>query len=577
MFLKKMTISSEIYGIIREVKFTAGLNLIVDETERDQLDASGNSVGKTTLLKLIDFCLGADAKKVYQDAENKKNISEDTKNFLEDETRRVLIELVLCQDINDPLSRQVVVERNFLKKSLNICNINGTKVKQKDFENALSVAIFGKTFGSPSFRQIVAHNIRYTNERIESCLKFLNAYTQNSVYESLFLFMFLGNRIESLYDPQEKQHYEEALKEEIKYRDKLLSGVNYAQLESRLGACENAIRELEEKRKSFTKDDDHIKTSNELAQLKTQLGFNQQTKNALIFRRDLINKNLSELKNKIFDNENKNLRFLYDEVTAMNLGGVKKSFEELVAYHDNMLKNKIKFFEQDLPDIEAKIQAIDSSISQCSNRIVALEETLKSILSLEEFERIVTELKAQSEVKGELVAKIEQIAQVDTSVAQLHQKLEESSVSIYSDSFKKELQTKIDEFNTFFSKFSNQIYNEEYLLSVEYKEDRQRKPYYDFNTFNKTFSSGKKMGEILSFDMAYVSYAKKEGISSLQFIINDKKELMDINQVERASSIASEHTIQLIFSLLSDKLADKPELNSSIRLRLSQNDKLLKF
>jgi len=577
MFIKKLTISSEIFGIIREINFTAGLNLIVDETKRGQSGASGNSVGKTTLLKIIDFCLGADAKKIYQDAENTKNINTETKEFLEDETRRILVELVLCQDINNPLSREVIIERNFLKKGLSICKVNGHKIKLKDFEDALSSAIFGKSFSSPSFRQLIAHNIRYTNERIENCLKFINAFAQNSVYEALHLYMFLGNRIEELYNPQEKLQYEESLKEEIKYREKLLSGINRAQLESRLGACENSIRELEDRRKMFTKDDDHTQISNKLSQLKTQLGFEQQTKNALVFRRDLINKNIAELDSKIFSREHSNLEFMYNEITAMDLVGFNKSFNDLVNYHNKMLLNKINFFEQDLPSIDAKIQSVDENIANYLMQIPPLEATLRAVLSLDEFEQIVTELKTQSEIKGELIAKIEQMNQTDASITQLREQLEKTSSSIYCESFKSELQAKINEFNLFFSKFSSQIYDEEYFVSVERKEDKQRKLYYDFSTFNDNFSSGKKMGEILSFDMAYVGYATKENIPCLKFIINDKKELMDINQIEKAGVIANEHNIQLIFSLLSDKLADKPDLSNTVKLRLSQKDKLLKF
>jgi len=58
---------------------------------------------------------------------------------------------------------------------------------------------------------------------------------------------------------------------------------------------------------------------------------------------------------------------------------------------------------------------------------------------------------------------------------------------------------------------------------------------------------------------------------------NDKKGFMDINQIEKAGAIANEHNIQLVFSLLSDKLADKPELRTAVKLTLSQHSKLLKF
>ena len=52
MFLKSLTISSP-SEIIREIQFRMGINLIVDESEGK---ITGNGVGKTTVLKLIDFC-----------------------------------------------------------------------------------------------------------------------------------------------------------------------------------------------------------------------------------------------------------------------------------------------------------------------------------------------------------------------------------------------------------------------------------------------------------------------------------------------------------------------------------------
>ena len=45
--------------VIRDIRFHKGLNLIVDETSSEDQLQTGNSVGKTTVLRLIDFCLGA--------------------------------------------------------------------------------------------------------------------------------------------------------------------------------------------------------------------------------------------------------------------------------------------------------------------------------------------------------------------------------------------------------------------------------------------------------------------------------------------------------------------------------------
>lgn len=76
MFIKSLQIANK-DGIIRLIKFHAGLNLIVDETPVDETPTeptktTGNNVGKTTVLMLVDFCLGADAKAIYTDPETKK-------------------------------------------------------------------------------------------------------------------------------------------------------------------------------------------------------------------------------------------------------------------------------------------------------------------------------------------------------------------------------------------------------------------------------------------------------------------------------------------------------------------------
>ena len=53
MFLKSLKIEKENI-LIREIFFNKGINLIVDETPAKDRTQSGNNVGKTTVLRLID-------------------------------------------------------------------------------------------------------------------------------------------------------------------------------------------------------------------------------------------------------------------------------------------------------------------------------------------------------------------------------------------------------------------------------------------------------------------------------------------------------------------------------------------
>ena len=72
MFLKSLAISS-FNKVIRRIPFYKGINLIIDETQNADDKTTGNNVGKTTVLKLIDFCLGGKPNNIYIDPESKKD------------------------------------------------------------------------------------------------------------------------------------------------------------------------------------------------------------------------------------------------------------------------------------------------------------------------------------------------------------------------------------------------------------------------------------------------------------------------------------------------------------------------
>src|SRR5262249_38396090 len=146
--------------IIRKIDFHTGVNLIVDETPNTDGRETGNNVGKTTVLMLIDFCLGADAKHIYTDPENKREEYRQVKSFLT--SNKVLITLVLKEDILNESSAEVRIERNFLPRKQKIQRINGVNQTDDGFEEALTDLLFPGHHGrKPTFRQIISHNIRY--------------------------------------------------------------------------------------------------------------------------------------------------------------------------------------------------------------------------------------------------------------------------------------------------------------------------------------------------------------------------------------------------------------------------------
>ena len=215
MYIERLTISTP-SQIIRDIEFKAGLNLIIDNTAIENTKLTGNNVGKTTVLKLIDFCLGAKGNIVYTDTENIKEVYDIVKNFLNDE--EILISLTLIDNIHDLNSRRLKISRNFLSRKRTIREINGNTILEKDFEDELEQYIMPtKTVEKPTFRQVISHNIRYKDDSINKTLKTLDKFTTDVEYETLYLYL-LGCTFDG---GAKKQALTAKLNQEISFRERL--------------------------------------------------------------------------------------------------------------------------------------------------------------------------------------------------------------------------------------------------------------------------------------------------------------------------------------------------------------------
>ena len=128
-----------------------------------------------------------------------------------------------------------------------------------------------------------------------------------------------------------------------------------------------------------------------------------------------------------------------------------------------------------------------------------------------------------------------------------------------------------------FSTISQELYGEQYALTYRKEINKKGQQFYKFNAFNANMSSGKKQREILCFDLAYNLFADEEKIPCLHFLLNDKKELMHDNQLIKVAEFVQDKNIQLVISILKDKLPETVLKNANIVVELSQSSKLFKI
>lgn len=574
MFLKLLRIETE-DEVLRELHFHKGINLIVDDTPTSTNDTNelktGNNVGKTTVLKLIDFCFGAKAKNIYTDPENERQDYELVKNFLID--YKVVITLVLKEDLDDDDSDEIVIRRNFLSRNKVLRQVNDKNCTEDEFEEQIRMLLFPDvTEGKPTLRQLLSHNIRYSDESIGHTLKVLNRYTKDVEYETLYLYLF-GCKFEG---GQKKQELLTKIGQEISFKERLEKKQTKNAYEAALALVEREIQNLNEKKANLNINENYEEDLAHYTQIKYEKNKTAELISNLEIRMNIIVETQRDMEQEMSDIDLQQLRQIYFQA-GTQFEKIQHTFEELVTYHNKMVVEKIRFISKELPELNSKITDERKRLDKlCEEEreyatIVAQGDTFA------ELEKLIEELNEKYRQKGEYESIISQMEDVDTNIKQYREELDEIDQKIFTDDFEDTVKNQINKFNVFFSEVSKKLYGETYAIKYETEINKKQQKMYKFSTFNANMSSGKKQGEILCFDLAYIQFADSEKMPCVHFLLNDKKELVHDNQLVNVMDYVSDKNVQFVASILKDKLPDKLRKEEFYVIELSQDNKLLRI
>jgi uncharacterized protein YydD (DUF2326 family) len=566
MFLKKLIIQNG-QDIIRDIIFHKGVNLIVDETPvSGAQQTTGNNVGKTTVLRLVNFCFGSDGKNIYQDTEFKKQPNTVIENFLR--KNNIIITVILVENIEDDNCSEIIIRRNFLSRKNKIQEINGENVDNEKFDDALKKLFFNTEVEKPTFRQIVSKNIRDEKNRMTNIVKVLNPYTKQEEYEALYLF-WLGLEFENMgekYRLLEEQKSEERLQKQLEKTTNSLSLIDQTLL-----VINRKIEDLDNKKNTFNLNLNYKEDIEKLNNVKYQMSRIASELGKLEMRRDLILESKDDLEKQYTEIDTYQIKLLYEKAKSL-IPNIQVSFENTVKFHNDLISEKLKYITTGLPDLQKNIAEIKSNLSNMSRQESELTGKLQKAGISEDLEKIVLELNQQYERKGRLEEQKQFWKNSKKQLDEINKKLDAINNAINSkDNL---INTRITEFNKYFTEFSNKLYGEEYLLSTVQKEHG-----YDLAVTNieGNPSTGKKKGQISAFDFAYILFADSLNISCLHFIMHDQLENIHGNQLNTLFNIANEINCQYIVPILRDKIPPNIDINSFEVLSVSQKNKLFKI
>ncbi|MEY8201270.1 MAG: DUF2326 domain-containing protein [Colwellia sp.] len=552
--------------LLREVQFKIGLNLILNSDSKSA--KSGNSVGKSTPSRLIDYLFLSSGEDIYTEPEFEKTIPE-VANFLNNND--ILIELEFISFDGKPY----VISRD-LKTNLKdaLYYINRESVDSKIYKELVASKIFGQQSDKPSVRNLSHKFIRNTNEKMQNTTRFLHLNSKPDVYDQVYLFLFGFTGLELL---KEKA----SINNQVSTKRKHLAAYRKPHKESSLikmiKPLEAEASLLKQKISEFDFKDNQETNVKELVSVQSEISDLTLIYSGLENKINYLNKSICNLKSSATRVNGRELSDIYSEAGIAISGELKRSYEELVVFHNKVLSNKVKLIESELLSVESGSASVRLDINVMQEKEASVFKNINEPDTLKSIGRMYNDLSTIREniaSTSALLKKIEDtketIELLESTKAKVVDKINNNTV---------ELDSNTELFNQYFGDLSKSFYDERYIFDLNFNLEKE-KCEFDIACISPNSTGGKKKGELSAFDLAYISFINEKKLKRPTFVIHDSIEDVDVNQVFDIFQNANRSNGQYIVAVLSDKLTGKEFdvfKRDSVVLELSETNKFFKI
>lgn len=562
MFLRSLTIHNEDV-LIREILFHKGINLIVDERTSKDKTESGNGVGKTTVLRLIDFCLDGSGSNIYIDPEF-KNKNKKIETFLKE--NNILITLELIEDLDNNNSKLITIQRNFLSYKQKIQKVNRETLSNDEFSSTLKELIYETTEKQPTLKQLKSKNVRDEKNKLTQTIRVLpQNITTDAIYESLHLFWF-GIDIDTSKD---KLVRDKNIEEKLQTR--LRKESNLSQINQSLIIINKQIEVLNKRKELFNLNEKYEEELHGLNNIKSNINKVSTNLSRLELRKELILESKVDFEKDITNINIDQIKRMYEKAKSF-IPNIQRTFEETVSFHNEMIQQKVAYITEELPALEHEINQLKRSLNYLIIQEKSTSESLNKSGVIEDLQLIINDLNIYYEKKGNFEEQKRLWEKSNDKLNQLNDKLEKINKNIIS---KDELiQQRIVEFNAYFSDISSRLDGVHSLLSADNEGGIYK---FKIDNIEGNPGTGSKKSQMASFDLAYIKFADTLKIPCLHFILQDQIENVHSNQISNLlTEIVDEVNCQYVLPVLRDKLPSNIDITPFEILSLSQSDKLFK-
>lgn len=560
----------------RTTTFTNGLNLVL----ADRTDSAGdkdttNGLGKSTLIEIIDFCLGSSlrgAGALRSDGIKETKFALDIS--LKGQRTKVsrspaTASIVVIDGLYDGWPVQPDTQED------------GTRTLHiDDWRRVLGWALFslqarsnGETKYKPTARSMLPYFVRYRPDAFVSPFKhFANQQTWNVQLHNALL---LGLDWEKASRWQVLKDQKNALKA---LRDAIKTGAIEGELSTvgELEAKKARLTEQTTRQRKALEDFDVLEEYREIELEANVLTaqIHQLSNSNLVERRRIehYQRSLSSEQSP----EDDRLDALYHEAGVLLPDSIRRTLEEAKRFNEEIIQNRRQFVSDEIETLERNIEEREVEMSKLSDRRQHLMKILSEHGALDELVKLQERhIGTQQELES-VDLRIQQLRQMATRSDEIKVEtvgLKKSAVADYEE--RRQVWTKA---LNLFATFSDHLYENPGRLVIDIDDTG-----YKFDVeIEGSPSEGIGKMKIFCYDLALVTFARQRGLG-IDFLVHDSTIFDGVDPRQRAHAIelaaieAEKNGFQYILTLNRDMLpmqdfSKKFDIEKHVRLRLTDTE-----